>query len=81
MTTNKTIKININGAPYHIAEGASVAEAITVLRSAHTEIENDVATQSFVIALNQNFVPRSQYQEIRLQDSDAIELLSPMAGG
>ncbi|WP_144393594.1 sulfur carrier protein ThiS [Pleionea sediminis] len=35
----------------------------------------------FAIAINDNFVPRSQYQTITLKNNDRIELLSPMQGG
>jgi len=70
------IDININGTHYNIAAGTSLGQAIT-LSKANTNIE----PSNFVIALNQTFVPRSQYQNTQLQNNDAIELLSPMAGG
>lgn len=39
------------------------------------------ATGPVAVAINGTFIPRSQYPQIRLRDGDAIELLSPVAGG
>lgn len=64
--------ININGTSHDLAEGSTIAQALATL---NLEI-NDC-----VIALNQTFIPRSQYVQTQLQNNDAIELLSPMAGG
>jgi thiamine biosynthesis protein ThiS len=76
--TNTSISISINGNQHIITEGASVAQAIALLNTGKT---NDTDSNSFVIALNQIFVPRSQYENTILQTDDDIELLSPMAGG
>jgi len=72
------MKINItyNGISHGIAADSSIAQALAVLNTA-----NSTDTSTFVIALNQTFVPRSQYSSTQLQDNDEIELLSPMAGG
>jgi sulfur carrier protein len=64
--------ISINGAPHDLAEGSTIAQAFVVLK---------LEINDFVIALNQTFIPRSQYLQTQLQNNDAIELLSPMAGG
>jgi sulfur carrier protein len=64
--------ISINGAPHDLAEGSTIAQALVVLK---------LEINDFVIALNQTFIPRSQYLQTQLQNNDAIELLSPMAGG
>lgn len=37
--------------------------------------------KSYVIALNQTFIPRNQHGSTHLNNGDDIELLSPMAGG
>ncbi len=76
------MKISINGITYDIDASSSITEALEasknlIAKQGHKQIEfND-----FVIALNQTFVPRSQYSSTLLQDNDVIELLSPMAGG
>ena len=64
--------ININGTSHDLAEGSTIAQALVTL---------NLEINDFVIALNQTFIPRSQYLQTQLQNNDAIELLSPMAGG
>lgn len=75
MTTDKTcgtpmINISFNGQQQTVNEGSSIQQ-----------VTSHLAEKEFVIALNQNFIPRSQYSTTQLQEGDAIELLSPMAGG
>lgn len=33
------------------------------------------------VAVNQNFVPKSQYGEHKITDGDSIEIVAPMQGG
>jgi len=35
----------------------------------------------FAVALNKEFVPRSQYATVRLNDGDQLDLVVPMQGG
>lgn len=37
--------------------------------------------QAFAVAVNGEFVPRSQYASTTLQDGDAIDIVSPVGGG
>jgi len=37
--------------------------------------------QHVAIALNEDFVPRSEYENTRLSDNDRIEIVAPMQGG
>ena len=37
--------------------------------------------KKFAVAVNSQFIPRSQYAEILLKEGDDIELLVPMQGG
>jgi sulfur carrier protein len=39
------------------------------------------ATEPYAVAVNHNFVPRNQCEEIVLADGDQIEILSPIQGG
>ena len=37
--------------------------------------------ESFAVASNENFVPRSHYQQTRLCNQDLFEVVSPLQGG
>lgn len=73
------MKISINGINHDIQDCASIQQVIEYLQASNNS--NQVLLNGFVVALNQTFVPRSQYLNTQLQEHDAIELLSPMAGG
>jgi len=73
------MKISINGIAYEIEEGSSISQALALSNTHNSATQTEL--KNFVIALNQNFIPRNQYPQTQLQDNDAIELLSPMAGG
>ncbi len=36
---------------------------------------------TFALALNQNFVPKSQYAATAINENDRIEIVAPMQGG
>jgi sulfur carrier protein len=36
---------------------------------------------AFALALNNNFVPKSQYAETPITENDRIEIVAPMQGG
>ena len=41
----------------------------------------DLGRQTFAIAINKQFIPKSAYQKTHLLDGDQVELLIPMQGG
>lgn len=43
--------------------------------------EHAQSSQSFAVAINQAFVPRSRYSQTSIQDGDEVEILSPIQGG
>lgn len=65
------MKITINGQPFETAEQNTLANVL---------IEFD-AKELFAVALNGDFVPRSQVQATVLKQDDSVELLSPIQGG
>ncbi|MDY0135761.1 MAG: sulfur carrier protein ThiS [Thiomicrospira sp.] len=36
---------------------------------------------AFALALNENFVPKSQYADTTIHENDRIEIVAPMQGG
>lgn len=71
--------IHINGEAVSIDTPASLTQALNFWLKAGSQLAPEI--EGFVIALNQNFVPRSLYDQTLLKTGDKIELLSPMAGG
>jgi thiamine biosynthesis protein ThiS len=91
-----TITIRINGQKIMLISPCSLNQALYTWSTMNTGSNPDVCNEAlesdeqsdvnsdrkrYVIALNQTFVPRSQYQNTRLTSGDIIELLFPMAGG
>ncbi len=74
------ITIRINDRPINLTKNSTLSQVLEQLVNG-PKTEPELNQQGFVIALNQNFVPRSQYPTTLLNDNDHIELLSPMAGG
>lgn len=65
------ITILLNDETVHVS-ATNVNELIS-------EIKAEAGT--FAIALNQEFIPRSDYTTTSVQDGDKLEFLSPMQGG
>lgn len=65
------MKITINRQEYEVATGASVVDAIAAIE----------AKPPFAVAVNTEFVPRTQYARTPLHDGDRVEIISPVTGG
>lgn len=39
------------------------------------------ATHGFAVAINQIFIPRTEYAQTHLQEGDSLEVVAPMQGG
>jgi len=69
------IEIRINGEPLSVPKGASLQQALR-------EYLNDEQQQlSFAVALNSDFVGKSDYESTQLQANDSIDVLFPIFGG
>jgi len=66
--------IQINGEDVTVNNRCSLIQALESWTK--TDVKKD-----YVIALNQNFIARSQYESTILKANDNIEMLAPMAGG
>ncbi len=64
--------IEVNGVKKELAASQSLAEAIQHWGYADSPI---------AVAHNEEFVPRSRYTAIPLQDGDRLEIVAPMQGG
>jgi len=67
-----TISVQINAERKAIPSCLSLADLLTHL---------GYQQQHFAVAINEAFVPRSQYQATQIQADDVIEIVAPMQGG
>ena len=72
------ISIRINEQYITVKAPCSLSQ---VLETWFESLPAAIAEKGYVIALNQNFIPRGQYPATLVKANDVIELLSPMAGG
>ncbi len=67
-----TLEIWLNGKPISIEKNMSLLEVLD-------QFGDD--NQDFALAINQFFIPKSNYSQVSLCDGDKIEIISPMQGG
>jgi sulfur carrier protein len=61
----------INDQPHTLPPGARLSDALALVN----------AKPPFAVAVNRQFVPRSNYAGHLLQDDDRIEVIRPVTGG
>lgn len=66
------MQVTVNGVPADVDEGVT----LTGLVRARIDERRPVA-----VALNGDVVPRSAWDETRLEPGDSVEVLAPVAGG
>ena len=65
------MQVFINKNEHALPEGATVADAIAALK----------AKPPFAVAVNTQFVPKTQYAQHPLQPGDRIDIIFPVTGG
>ncbi len=70
------IRVSINNTPLELEKALSVRQLLT---DQATHYAGDPA--SIAVAINGEFVPRSQYAERILQHRDSLDIVSPVGGG
>ncbi|HSX85021.1 MAG TPA: sulfur carrier protein ThiS [Cellvibrio sp.] len=66
------IQLSLNNTLTQIAENTLLSDAIVAWGFADSKI---------AVAINGEFVPRSSYNEYRLQAHDEIDIVKPVGGG
>ena len=67
------IQVSINNSKQMLETGTTVFAALKVLGR-----ENDIM---LAVAVNQMFIPKTQWSGTELQDRDEIDILNPVSGG
>jgi sulfur carrier protein len=66
------IRIKLNGETQQFGEKQTLAELLGRL---------SLSTPHFAVAVNRSVVPRSEHENLILQDGDEVEVVHPMGGG
>ena len=66
------MEITLNGEQRQVRSGLTVSELLEELR---------MADATLAIALNREFVPRSEHATHTIEPGDVVELVAPMQGG
>ena len=76
------LKVSLNDMPVDLAPNTSLADALPQwIETEGIRTEGIETGSRFVIAVNKEFVPRSAYAAVVLQDGDEIDLVRPVWGG
>ncbi len=67
-----TIQIHINGEPHTFNQGSTLLDVTT---------QYSQKDQSVAVAVNNDFVPRTQYAHTPINNGDAIDIVAPVGGG
>lgn len=66
-----SMKVTINGENFELVHSANLTQALREF----------AVKEPFAVAVNGQFIPRSQCDTHLLNEGDSIELLSPIQGG
>ena len=69
------ITISINEQTYKFYEQITLSDALA------RYFEQESKPTVFALAVNQNFVPQTQYATHRLSTGDIVDIFSPIQGG
>lgn len=65
------MRITVNQVEYDLPSQSMITDALTLIN----------AKPPFAVAVNLNFVPKSQYSVHTLNENDQIEVIAPVTGG
>lgn len=70
--SDQTMRIQLNGEPFELARGQTVADLLQ-----HLELTG----RRVAVELNQDIVPRSLHAETPLSEGDQVEVVHAIGGG
>jgi sulfur carrier protein len=65
------MRIVVNQIEYDLPQESVIADALSLIN----------AKPPFAVAVNLNFVPKTQYAQHPLNENDQIEVIAPVTGG
>ena len=68
------VTISINDETRQFPQPVSLDDLLQDYRARHPDL-------AFAIAVNGEFVPRTQYAQVQLQHGDTLDIVNPVGGG
>jgi sulfur carrier protein len=68
------MRIHLNGEELEVPEGTTISELIKSLNIQVREV-------GFAVAVNEEVVPKSKYENHKLSDGDRVEIVHLVGGG
>lgn len=65
------MRVIVNQIEYEIPNQSMISDALTLIN----------AKPPYAVAVNLNFVPKTQYDQFTLHENDQIEVIAPVTGG
>ncbi len=65
------MRIIVNQVAYELPSKSMVSDALALIN----------AKPPYAVAVNLNFVPKTQHSEFALNENDQIEIIAPVTGG
>ena len=75
------INIRVNDQPTQLEKTLVLNDFLIHWASAQTEVTQKNTPPAFAVAINGEFVPRSEYDATLLQEGDALDIVTPVGGG
>ena len=72
MTSNVSTTINFNGDELAVETGINVSQFLQL---------QEIVEGRFVVVINDEIVPKSEYDSAVISTGDALEIMSPITGG
>ena len=72
MTSNVNTTINFNGDELAVESGTNVSQFLQ---------QQEIIDGRFVVVINDEIVPKSEYDSAVISAGDAVEIMSPITGG
>ncbi|MBU3610734.1 sulfur carrier protein ThiS [Polynucleobacter wuianus] len=65
------MRVVVNQIEYELPGQSMISDALSLIN----------AKPPFAVAVNLNFVPKTQYDQFSLNENDQIEVIAPVTGG
>ena len=66
------MQIQLNGQPHTAEQGATLATLLSGI---------EIESQRFAVEVNEDIIPRSTYDQHKLQEGDKVEIVVAIGGG